>query len=171
MDLEIIEGFKEESNQILGELETIIETLEEADATEAPQALTEFAQKIDRIMGAAKTLQMESPEHLGFMRIGKLSEICKKLGYSAAELNIPALLPVFAGFWADTLEAVAELVDHIEDEKKCSEIAGQFAPVLQKRLEWLSGKITTLAAAAGKSADAKSESQEDIDQLLKDLGV
>lgn len=180
MDLEILEGFREEANQILKELATVVEGLDET-TTEFPAALlTEFAQKIDRIMGAAKTLSMESPDHVGLKRIGQIAEICKVLGYKASEIKRLSIIPVFAAFWADTLDAISELIEALEDEKESSAIAGRFSLVLEKRLRWLSDKLTALnpkasgTLSSGSGADAAPSapaSQIDVDELLKGFGI
>lgn len=169
MDHEILEGFQEETNQILKELAPIVETLEEASDAFPAEELKEFAQKIDRIMGAAKTLcGMESTEHLGLRRIGQIAEICKTLGYKAAELKKPEILPVFAAFWADTLDVVSELTDAVGNDAKSAAIANQFSLVLQKRLRWLADKLAALEKARG---DGQVCNQLDVDALLRGFGI
>lgn len=174
MDSEILEGFQEEANQILSELEEVVERLEAANASSMQNDLSTFAQKIDRIMGAANTLGMEAPNHLGLQRIGRISELCKRLGYRAAELNLPPLMPIFAAFWADTLEVVSELVNSVENESECTKIAERFSPVLQKRLEWLSGRLAKIGSpqASGGTASAQAANAAiDVEDLLKGLGI
>ena len=168
MDAEILEGFREEANQILKELAPVVEALEEAASVFPADRLTEFAQKIDRIMGAAKTLGMLNPDHQGLKRIGLITEICKALGYKASEIKRSEVLPLFAAFWADTLDVVSELIDVLEDEVKSAAIADRFSLVLQKRLKWLSEK---LAAFESTATAAKGSEQIDVDALLKELGV
>ncbi len=168
MDLEILEAFREESEQILQELTSVIDALE-SPGEEFPTALlAEFSQKIDRIMGAAKTLAMDAPDHRGLSRIGQIAEVCKSLGYRAAEVKDLALIPVFAGFWADTLEVIGELVESVEDEAKSARIAGDFSSVLHKRLTWLSEKINGAAQAKGSPAPADAM---DLEALLDSFGM
>lgn len=169
MDLEILKGFQQETNKILKELGPIIDVLEEGDSANFPtEPLKEFAQKIDRIMGAAKTLAgLDDPEHQGLKRIGLITELCKTLGYKAAELQKTELLPLFAAFWADTLEVVGDLTDVVEDPAKTQTISSQFSLVLQKRLRWLADKV----AAIEKKGPTENLKQLDVDALLKDLGL
>lgn len=163
MDKEIIEGFQTEAKEILSELSLVVEFLENVVSDFPADKLTEFAQKIDRIMGTAKTLEMESPNHAGLTRIGKIAELCKSLGYSASQLKIPEVIPIFAAFWADTLDIISELIESLEDERKTEAISNRFSLVLQKRLTWLSDKVKVL----GKTSASKGVSQLDVDALLK----
>jgi hypothetical protein len=83
------------------------------------------------------------------------------LGYAALNVKHPAIIPVFAAFWADTLEVVTELVKSIHDSVECNRIAGAFSAVLQKRLEWLAGRLVKL----------KSPTPLDIDKILKEFSI
>ncbi len=143
LDPEIINGFKAESNQLLQELTEAVDKLEDsALGEEFPSTLLEeFSQKVDRIMGAAKTISMMAPGHEGLVRIGKLSEVCKHVGYKAAERKEVLLLPLFAAFWSDVIEVIQNLLNVLEDDAKTAQISQQFSPVLQKRLEWLASKL------------------------------
>ncbi len=160
MDAEILGYFKEEAREILAELEPIVEKIEEGGG---PEMLAQFAQRIDRIMGSAKTLLIEDPSNLALKRIGDLSSLCKTLGYKAAAANAASLLPFFAAFWADTLEVISGLVEALGDPARAEKVAGSFAGVLQKRLEWLFNKLS--AAAPGEKPS------EAIAALLKELGM
>jgi len=165
MDKDIVEGFQTEAKQILNELTLVVEFLENVSTEFPGKKLAEFAQKIDRIMGTAKTLEMDSPDHPGLIRIGKLAELCKSLGYSASQLKKPEIVPLFAAFWADTLDVVSELIESLEDERKTKTISERFSLVLQKRLTWLSEKINELAKKSGGTGLA----QLDIDSILKEF--
>ncbi len=114
-------------------------------------------------MGTAKTLEMESPNHSGLIRIGKIAELCKSLGYSASQLKAPEIIPIFAAFWADTLDIISELIESLEDERKTEAISNRFSLVLQKRLTWLSDKMKALGATSASIG----VSQLDVDALLK----
>ena len=142
LDQDILKGFKEESTSLLKELLGIIEKIESTDQKSFPaNLLTDFAQKIDRIMGAAKTICMEVPEHMGLQKIGKLAELCKIIGYQAAESKNTALLPIFTAFWADTIEVMESLLTAFENEQQTAEITQSFSGILQKRLEWLMTRV------------------------------
>ena len=141
MDKEIIDCFRDEAFPLLKELECIVEKLEEQSDQFPTQLMLEFSQKIDRIMGTAKTVALDDREHLGPARIGQLSEICKILGQQAAAAKKSELLPIFAAFWADTIEAIREFLEKLEDKKACQVLASKYSSVLTKRLEWLSKTV------------------------------
>jgi len=163
---EILEYFKEESTQVLKELCLIVNDID-APHKEFPSALLEsFSQKIDRIMGASKTIGLEIPNHLGLQRIGKLAELCKLLGYKAAEKKVPQFLPIYAAFWSDTLEVIENLLGAVEDNEKTEKIVKSFSGVLQKRLEWLLSRVEPKKAAA-----TVAEHVNQVQDLLKSLGL
>ncbi len=146
IDQEIIESFLVETKGLITELSVIVEKIEDSDGSDAPELLSEFAQKIDRIMGAAKTIATLDPEHEGLSRIGKIAEICKHMGYRAAETKKWALLPFFAGFWADVLNTVQELVDCLDDKTRTAEAVAE-SHVLQDRLKVLAKNVDPSLAA------------------------
>lgn len=143
IDPEILNEFRAESKGLLAELQQVVEKLEAVECSSAfPESLlTEFAQKIDRIMGAVKTMSLLEPAHKGFSSIGKLAELCKTIGYKAAEKKNTAMLPIFSAFWADTIEVIESLLKCIEDPEETQKIAKEFLPVLSQRLAWLKSKI------------------------------
>jgi len=172
LDKEIIDGFKEESTELLTELVEVVEKLAEPTSDFPADLLAEYAQKVDRIMGAAKTMLMMEPEHLGLQRISGLTEICKRLGYSAAKSGKKDLVPIFAAFWADTLDVIEELLENLENLEKTKSIFNSFSKILINRLSWLSKKVGTsdgLPPSEVKSKEAAG-GQVDIDQLMSELG-
>lgn len=159
MDKEIIDSFREESGPILDELEEIVEKLEDASGEYPSQLMLDFSQRIDRIMGTAMTVALDDPEHTGPARIGQLSELCKFMGQQAAATKRSELLPIFAAFWADTIEVIRELIKKLEDKEGCKSVANNYSAVLKKRLEWLSKQ-------SGKSLDPAQ-----LQKLLKSMGL
>ena len=175
LDNEIVEDFRSESEQLIAELNGVVESLESPGEEFPKELLEEFSQKIDRIMGACDTILTMDPEHKGLKRIGGISRICKSLGYAASQNPIPAAVPLFAAFWADTLEVMEELIENLEDEKASEEIAGDFSSVLQNRLEWLSdkvghGKVKTVDED-GKAEKEGDMGQLDVDALLAEFDL
>lgn len=168
LDQEILDDFRESSTEILNELTEVVESLEEKHTDFPTDLLQQFSQKIDRIMGAADTLEMMAPDHPGLQRIGQMTRICKKLGYSAAELQQIRFIPLFAGFWAETLEVVEELVENLESVEKSEKIASSFSKHVQGRLEWLGKKINEAGPTEGLPPGAKG-SQVDVDAILAEM--
>lgn len=164
IDAELLQGFKEESTGILNELKAVIEKLEDV-TTEFPVALMQdFSQKIDRIMGAAKTIAMEDPSHLGLQRISALAELCKHIGYKAAEQKELKLVPIFTAFWSDVITITEDLIGALSDATKTAEVTSNFTPVLLRRLEWLKKKVVLPNAQSGNT-------QQEIDRLIASLSA
>ncbi len=167
LDNEIVGIFKEEAKEVLTELEEVVEKLEESEG-EFPRALLEdFANKTDRIMGTANTFYHQYPEHEVFKQLGNFGALCKATGYKAATLNHLGLIPIFAGFWADTLEIMSQMVENIENQESLTRISKESAPVLHKRLTWLVEQIVKI----NKSDPNAEASKMNVDGLLKKLGI
>lgn len=167
MDKEIVDSFREEANELLGELRTIIEKLEDSDGTFPKELLEEFANKADRIMGTAKTFDTMYPGNPVFQQIGKFGELCKATGYKASTLNHQGLIPIFAAFWADTADIMDELCQNVNDPEKLKEYTKKYIPNLQKRLVWLAQQIVTITKGSGSGEEAKIN----VDGLLKKMGI
>jgi chemotaxis protein histidine kinase CheA len=165
LDKDILTGFQDESRTLLEELEGVVERLEEETEKFPSTELEQFAQRIDRIMGAAQTLNQIDPGHLGLQRIGAIARLCKTLGYKAAEFKLSVLIPIYAAFWADTLEVLSELVDNVDNEAKSQALADAFSSTVQNRLKWLSDKVQQLSGT--KAAETMNQSQ--VDDILAHL--
>lgn len=122
-------------------------------------------------MGAAKTIGMEDPTHPGLLWIGKLAEVSKALGYKAQGQKNLKFLPIFAAFWADTIDGIEELMGLLEDAEASQKAADEFLPTLQKRLQWLLGKVATPGASGGPPpTGGTAATQDEIDALLNSFG-
>lgn len=152
LDASILNDFKEEANGLLTELNECVEELESPRTQFPVETLAKFSQRIDRIMGAAQTLQMMSGDHAGIARIASLSEMCKHLGYRATKANAPALIPLFAAFWADTIDLIGELIANLSDPTECEQIGVSQGKALLGRLQWLLGKVNQVSPDAGGNA-------------------
>ncbi len=159
LDQEILTDFCTESSGLLTELEDVVEALEEAAEGFPAERLKEFSQKIDRIMGAAKTLLSLEPNHLGITFLANVSEMCKTMGYQAAALQRVSLLPIFAGFWAETVEVMQEVLLHLGSKEETKAIVEKRSATLQKRLAWLAEKV----------APGSEEEKQKVVALLKKL--
>lgn len=124
---------------ILGELIAVAEGLEDPASFE--KMSSEFAQKIDRIMGGAKTLHMMDPDHDGLAAISKLAEQCKSIGYKAALKKEAALISTVSGFFLDVLEVIQGLLRTLENKEESRRLAEGFFQTLEKRLAWLQAKL------------------------------
>lgn len=167
MDKEIINSFKEEAKTILQELETVIEDLESHQGSFPRELMEDFANKTDRIMGTAQMFHTQYPTVEAFKLIGNFGALCKATGYKASTLNNESLIPIFAAFWADTVEIMNDLCLNVDMPEKLAEITKKTAPVLQRRLTWLAEQIVKITKADGNSEASKIN----VDGLLRKLGI
>ncbi len=173
LDKEILDEFKNETNQLMTELTEVVEKLEIKTDSFPTELLQEFSQKIDRVMGTAKTLMMMDEGNADLQRVADIADLCKRLGYKAAESQSNMLIPLFAGFWADTIEVLGDLVNHLDDPEKSEALAKSFFSILMGRLQWLSTKVTGkgLPPSSTKPALGEATDQMDVDDLLKAFGL
>lgn len=160
LDKEILDDFRAESSALINELELLVNELEECDGIVFPEEqLKVFSQKIDRIMGVAKTLLSVVPGHEGMTFLANVSEMCKTMGYQAAALKRAKLVPIFAGFWAETVEVMQEVLEKLESEANTKVVIESRSALLQKRLSWLAEKV----------APDNEEERQKVVALLKKL--
>ena len=84
---EIVDDFCKESEKIYEQLEEMLEDYEE---TKDPKKLEEFGQVIDRIMGAAKSVDA--------VQTGVYCELGKTISYKASQSMDKALLDIVVAF-------------------------------------------------------------------------
>lgn len=176
---EIVDEFCQESTKQLSELEELLYSLEEDLTNKA--LLEKFGQIIDRMMGAAKSMEMNE--------VGVMCELGKVLGYKSSQVNDAALLGIVVAVLFDTVEILSKLVEFLAAGKKL-QLAEISMTAFVSRMKWLSEKFShvqrasvTIAASAEELASAKNISgvesgkkvgapaQDSIDDLLKQLGV
>jgi chemotaxis protein histidine kinase CheA len=161
LDKEILQDFQIESEGLMDELEAVVEELEDSAGGGAfPEAkMKEFAQKVDRIMGTAKTLLTMGSGHSGITFLANVSEMCKTMGYQAVALQRASLLPIFAGFWAETVEVMREVLAALTSADGGKSVVAARSAHLEKRLQWLAEKV-----APGNEAE-----KQKVIALLKKL--
>ena len=159
---EIVEGFCDESIELLNELESSLEELED-DPTKV-ENLETFGQVIDRIMGAAKTV--------GADEVATFCELGKAIGYKSSQISDPALLEVVVAVLFDAQHLTRMMVNQI----KTGEDAGLKTLNTQAfvtRLKWLQDKFKNIERSSC-TVDEKDQTELDqssIDDLMSSLGL
>lgn len=158
----ILTEFLEETKKLLSEMEGIVEKLDGRVNDGFPvQLLSDFANRIDRIMGALKTFIAMDSDLAHLQPLAILAEMCKRTGYQAARLGIPEIIPLIASFWADVIDLFNKILEAAHSPEEVHKIARGIAPVLEKRLYWLAIQMTKLS---GQTIDVPL-SQKEIDEL------
>lgn len=160
---EIIVDFCNECDGLIDELELTLEALEEDPRL--VESLEMFGQKIDRIMGAAKSIGAEE--------IATLSELGKTIGYKSSQVTDAPLIEVVVAILFDSLDIMRILVDSLRNDlrKNMSQLNTK---AFVTRLKWLSEKFKDIersSVAIDKGHNPNSLNQNSIDDLLKSLGL
>lgn len=140
---ELISAFVEESKEIVDGLSPIVEELE--NGSTAPDNFAVFAQRVDAIMGCAKTLGLDGmPSITGALsNIAKLGEVCKYVGYQATQVKEPALMSVIAAFLVEALELISDSLRDLEKGYMSVDI--EAVKRIQERLKWIDSKLNLSA--------------------------
>ena len=158
LDADILNDFFEESNTIITES---IELLEEMEGNfSQKESLKVFANKIDRIMGAAASIaMMAEPDH-GLNLVTDYTSLCKVVAYKAAEIQDNAkLYDITVALLLDAVEALSVLIKKIE--LPMAELKRVISPNFIERLRWISEQF---------SKQNSLKAQSEIDDLMKKLG-
>lgn len=171
IDNDILMDFVEESSEILDSLNTLVDRLEKSHSEFPSELILEFCGKVDGIMGVAKTIELNQPHHPGLSRLGRVSELCKRLGTKIHERKLVSILPILTAFWADSIEVMQKLILSLNDDKKGAQIEEQFSLALQKRLEWLAKKMGIAVPQGPNDALAALNRNLQLEEWLKSLGL
>jgi chemotaxis protein histidine kinase CheA len=158
---EVVDEFCQESEVILDNLE---EMLEDYEDNPAPAKLEEFGQTIDRIMGAAKSLEAT--------QMGTYCELGKTISYKASQSMDQKLLDIVVAVLFDTVEICKKMNQQILKEKT-ENIAGFNLEAFGTRLKWLADKFKDIqrSSVAIGVEENQLDGQKSIDDLLSDLGL
>ena len=132
---EIAEEFQKETKELVIEMQEILEAIE--DSPEEKDALEKFGQTVDRIMGAAESLEIK--------HIGAYARLCKTIGYKASQSDDVELVRVTVPILQDAADLIEELNNNLFDTEKIKNI--NTAP-FKKRLEWLAEKFKDIKRAS-----------------------
>ncbi|MFY7991728.1 MAG: hypothetical protein ACOVP4_00420 [Bacteriovoracaceae bacterium] len=157
---EIVEEFCNESDELI---DLLYSSLDDFEETSNAQALEQFGQIIDRIMGAAKSI--------GAQKTGQFSELGKVIGYKSSQTNDPQLLKITHAVLSDNVNIVETLLKNIRKTQE-EKVDGINLEAFGSRLKWLSEKFKHIERASVAIEQKKSQmDQSSIDDLLKNLGL
>lgn len=162
--LEIVENFCEESKGIFTELENI---LEEYEDEQGPEKLERFGQTIDRVMGAAKSIDAA--------KMGSFCELGKTISYKASQSDDEQLLNIVVAILFDNLEILKKMNNKILKDKT-ENLENLNLDAFGTRLKWLADKFKDIERSSVKIDDniesmGVAEDQKSIDDLLAELGL
>ncbi len=131
MDEEILQEFCLETKVLLSELDALLEDLELNP--EKFKLLEIFGQKVDRIMGAAKSLELT--------QMGLISEYCKTLSYKSAQSKNRELVIIVIAFLFEAVEKLKEMISALSTNKS-AELNPSTIKTILGRLEFIGGRLS-----------------------------
>lgn len=156
---EVVVDFCKESNIIFDELEEILEGLEDRID---PKEFERFGQAIDRVMGAAKNINLD--------QVGVFCELGKIIGYKASQVKDEKLLSVVVAVMFDAVDLLKKMIHQVERESKC-DLKTYNTEAFVTRLKWLSDKFKNIERASCGYQEEETLDQGNIDNLLDQLGL
>lgn len=158
---EIVEDFCKESETIYAQLEEILEDYEDKPES---QKLEEFGQIIDRVMGAAKSVDAH--------QTGVYCELGKTISYKASQSMDKALLDIVLAVLFDTVEILQVMNKNILIKKE-EKVSGINLEAFASRLRWLANKFKDIqrSSVAIGAQEKQLTDQASIDDLLANLGL
>jgi len=158
---EVILDFCNESDRIYNEIEEILEDYEDEPDT---KKLEVFGQTIDRVMGAAKSIEA--------YQSGLYCELGKTISYKASQCEDKNLLDIVVAVLFDTVDILKSMNKNIIIERE-EKVDGVNLEAFASRLHWLADKFKDIKrSSVAVDTNASSDmDQKSIDDLLKDLGL
>lgn len=168
IDKDIIKDFVDESKELIHQLLELLEGIE-GDFSQV-KVLAEYGNRVDRIMGGAKSLAlMADPGHPLFL-IGDYAALCKAVGYKGSQIRgNQQFYDICVALLLDATETLDTLMDHIEDNEQ--DLKKVIPAAFLERLRWISKQFNENYS---ESVDVKKDAGEaplDINDLLKKLGL
>lgn len=157
---EIVDDFITEADEIYNKIECILEDYEDSPCS---KKLEEFGQTIDRVMGAAKSIEAH--------KTGMYCELGKTISYKASQSSDKNLLDIAVAILFDTIDILKSMNKNLLIEK-VEKVDGINLDTFTTRLNWLSDKFKDIKRSSVAVADIDIvQNNKSIDDLLKDLGL
>lgn len=166
LDKTILDDFVKESLILVDQCIELLESIE-LDPSEV-EKLSDFANRIDRVMGGAKSLALIAPKEHALNLVGDYCAICKSVGYQGAQIqNNDQLYNITVALLLDAVEMTKTLLNKLETP--VVELKKMFSTTFLERLKWISFQFDEIARKS--AAKGQKMQQNEIDDLLKKLGL
>lgn len=166
---EIVKDFVDESKGLIHELVELLESIE-GDYSQVNK-LAEYGNKIDRIMGGAKSIALLLPEDHAVHMIADYTGLCKAVGYKASQVkNNEQLYDIIVALLLDATETLDGMMSrlHISANDLKKSISNTFL----ERVRWVSDQLSDdLNASVDTGASGGKMAQDEIDEMLRRLGL
>jgi hypothetical protein len=170
IDKDIVKDFVDESKGIVQDLVDLLENIE-GDFSQVGQ-LEEYGQRVDRIMGGAKSLALMVPPDDPLHTIADYAALCKAVGYKASQIdNNPQFYDICVALLLDATETLKDWIERL-GEGTAADLKNTFTTTFLERLRWVSNQFgADVRASVDSKKSQKKMDQNEIDELLRKLGV
>ncbi len=169
IDKDIVKDFTLESKGIIQDL---IDTLEgiEGDFSKVSQ-LEEYGQKVDRIMGGAKSLALLVPIDHPLHMVADYAALCKAVGYKASQIQgNPQFFDICVALLLDATETLSSWIEGLGSDTS-EDLKSSITSTFLERLRWVSNQFGADVRGSVDAGKPKAMDQNEIDELLRKLGV
>lgn len=166
---EIVKDFVDESKVLIRELVELLEEIE-GDYTQVSK-LSDYGNKIDRIMGGAKSIAiMLPPEHAVHM-IGDYAALCKAVGYKASHVqNNKQLFDIIVALLLDATETLDGMMGRLNTSQ--NDLKKSISNTFLERVRWASEQLSDdLSSSVDTGTTTGKMGQDEIDEMLRKLGL
>lgn len=168
IDKAILKDFVIESKEIVSSSLELLENIE-GDFSQISQ-LESYAQRIDRIMGAAKSLALMVPPPHPLHVIADYTALCKAVGYKASQIkNNERFYEICVALLLDATETLQTWIDNLDQSIAFN--VKDLSETFLERLRWVSNQFSADVRASVGVEGKKKMAQDEIDDLLRKLGV
>jgi hypothetical protein len=169
IDKDIVKDFVDESKVIIQDLIELLDSIE-GDFSQVAQ-LEVYGQKVDRIMGGAKSLALlvsaDDPLHI----VADYAALCKAVGYKASQIKDNAqFYDICVALLLDATETLSKWIATLGEES-VQDLKKSFSSTFLERLRWVSNQFGANVRASVDAKKDKKMDQNEIDELLRKLGV
>ena len=169
IDKDIVKDFVIESKGIIQDLVDLLESIE-GDFSQVGQ-LEEYGQKVDRIMGGAKSLALLVPQDHPLHMVADYAALCKAVGYKASQIQGNAqFFDICVALLLDATETLSEWINNLGNDS-AEEMKNSFTSTFLERLRWVSNQFGADVRSSVDAQKPKKMDQNEIDELLRKLGV
>ncbi len=168
---EFIVDFKVEAKKLVTDMTDILEGLEGDFSLK--EGLNDYGQLVDRILGGAKSLELNSESPRNLQDIGNYAEICKLVAYSGSQISKnEGLYNIVVALLLDATEMLGEMILATDtgEEKNIKEL---LSTTFLERLKLINQQfdVNTRGSLEISENQSKGATQNEIDDLMKALGV
>jgi len=171
IDKDIVKDFVDESKVIIQDLVDLLENIE-GDFSQVSR-LEEYGQRVDRVMGGAKSLAMMVPPEHALHTVADYAALCKAVGYKASQIdNNPQFYDICVELLLDATETLQDWIERLEADESAQDLKNSFTATFLERLRWVSNQFgADVRASVDAKKTTKKMDQNEIDELLRKLGV